>query len=65
VVWIDTVGIQEMAKYGPLSGVNLGPLYIVQFAEALVAKGLISVRLDGVCPSNVFTDVCDEHIVYR
>ncbi len=38
VVWIDgfydMVGIREMAKYGRLSGVKLGPVYIVRFAEA-------------------------------
>ena len=44
VVWIDgfydMVGIQEMAKYGRLSGVKLGPVDIVRFAEAFGAKGL-------------------------
>ena len=44
VVWIDgfydMVGIQEMAMYGRLSGVKLGPVDIVRFAEAFGAKGL-------------------------
>jgi acetolactate synthase I/II/III large subunit len=44
MVWIDgfydMVGIQEMAKYGRLSGVKLGPVDIVGFAEAFGAKGL-------------------------
>ena len=44
LVWIDgfydMVGIQEMAKYGRLSGVTLGPVDVVRFAEAFGAKGL-------------------------
>ena len=44
LVWIDgfydMVGIQEMAKYGRLSGVRLGPVDVVRFAEAFGAKGL-------------------------
>jgi acetolactate synthase-1/2/3 large subunit len=44
LVWIDgfydMVGIQEMAKYGRLSGVKLGPVDVVGFAEAFGAKGL-------------------------
>jgi acetolactate synthase-1/2/3 large subunit len=44
LVWIDgfydIVGIQEMAKYGRLSGVTLGPVDVVRFAEAFGAKGL-------------------------
>jgi acetolactate synthase-1/2/3 large subunit len=44
LVWIDgfydMVGIQEMAKYGRLSGVALGPVDVVPFAEAFGAKGL-------------------------
>jgi len=44
MVWIDgfydMVGIQEMAKYGRLSGVQLGPVDIVRFAEAFGAKGM-------------------------
>ena len=38
LVWIDgsydMVGIQEMAKYGRLSGVTFGPVDVVRFAEA-------------------------------
>ena len=44
LVWIDgfynMVAIQEMAKYGRLSGVKLGPVDVVGFAEAFGAKGL-------------------------
>jgi acetolactate synthase I/II/III large subunit len=44
LVWVDgfydMVGIQEMAKYGRLSGVALGPVDLVRFAEAFGAKGL-------------------------
>jgi acetolactate synthase I/II/III large subunit len=44
LVWIDgfydMVGIQEMAKYGRLSGVTLGPVDVVRFAEAFGARGL-------------------------
>jgi acetolactate synthase I/II/III large subunit len=44
LVWIDgfydMVGIQEMAKFGRLSGVTLGPVDVVRFAEAFGAKGL-------------------------
>src|SRR5258708_24990177 len=44
LVWIDgsydMVGFQELAKYGRLSGVTLGPVDVVRFAEAFGAKGL-------------------------
>jgi len=44
MVWIDgfydMVGIQETAKYGRLSGVKLGPVDTMRFAEAFGAKGL-------------------------
>jgi acetolactate synthase-1/2/3 large subunit len=44
LVWIDgfydMVGIQELAKYGRLSGVTLGPVDVVRFAEAFGARGL-------------------------
>jgi acetolactate synthase-1/2/3 large subunit len=44
LVWIDgfydMVGIQEMAKYRRRSGVTLGPVDVVRFAEAFGAKGL-------------------------
>ena len=44
LVWIDgfydMVGIQEMAKYGRLSGVTLGPVDVVRLAEAFGARGL-------------------------
>jgi acetolactate synthase-1/2/3 large subunit len=34
----DMVGMLEMAKYGRLSGVALGPIDVVRFAEAFGAK---------------------------
>ena len=34
------VSIQETAKYGRLSGVKLGPVDVVQFAQAFGAEGL-------------------------
>jgi acetolactate synthase-1/2/3 large subunit len=34
------VGFQEVAKYGRTSGIDLGPVDVVQFAEAFGAKGL-------------------------
>jgi acetolactate synthase-1/2/3 large subunit len=44
LVWIDgaydMVGFQEVAKYGRTSGIDLGPVDVVQFAEAFGAKGL-------------------------
>ena len=44
LVWIDgsydMVRFQEMAKYGRASGVEFGPVDVVQFAEAFGAKGL-------------------------
>lgn len=50
MVWIDSfydmVYIQEMVKYGRLSGVKLGPVDIVRFAEAFGAKGL---RVNRTC----------------
>jgi thiamine pyrophosphate-dependent acetolactate synthase large subunit-like protein len=42
LVWIDgfydMVGIQQMAKYGRLSGVTLAPVDVVRFAEALAPE---------------------------
>ena len=44
LVWIDgsydMVGMQEVPKYGRRSGVALGPVDVVRFAEAFGAKGL-------------------------
>ena len=55
MVWIDgfydMVGIQEMAKYGRLSGVKLGPVDIVQFAEAFGAKGFKIDTPDQISPT--------------
>jgi acetolactate synthase-1/2/3 large subunit len=52
VLWIDgfydMVGIQEMAKYGRLSGVKLGPVDIVRFADAFGAQGLRIERPDEI-----------------
>jgi acetolactate synthase I/II/III large subunit len=60
----DMVAIHEMAKYGRLSGVALGPVDVVRFAEAFGAKGLriekpdqtassIKKTLDMQCPVHV------------
>jgi acetolactate synthase-1/2/3 large subunit len=44
LVWIDgfydMVGMQQMAKYGRVSGVTLGPVDVVRYAEAFGARGL-------------------------
>jgi acetolactate synthase I/II/III large subunit len=52
LVWIDgyydMVGIQEVAKYGRLSGVTLGPVDVVRYAEAFGAKGLRIERPDQI-----------------
>jgi acetolactate synthase-1/2/3 large subunit len=52
LVWIDgfydMVGMQEVAKYGRLSGVRLGPVDVVRFAEAFGAKGLRIERPEDV-----------------
>jgi acetolactate synthase I/II/III large subunit len=39
---------QEIAKYGRLSGVGLGPVDVVRFAEAFGAKGLRIEKLDQI-----------------
>jgi acetolactate synthase-1/2/3 large subunit len=55
LVWIDgaydMVGIQEMAKYGRLSGVAFGPVDVIRFAEAFGAKGLKIETPDQVAPT--------------
>jgi len=55
LVWIDgsydMVGIQEMAKYGRLSGVAFGPVDVIRFAEAFGAKGLSIETPDQVAPT--------------
>jgi acetolactate synthase-1/2/3 large subunit len=55
MVWIDgfydMVGIQEMAKYGRLSGVKLGPVDIVRFAEAFGAIGLRIEHPNEIAPT--------------
>jgi len=47
----DMVGIQEMAKYGRLSGVSLGPVDVVRFAEAFGAKGLRIEHPNAIAPT--------------
>ena len=55
LVWIDRfydmVGIQEMAKYGRLSGVDFGPVDVIRFAEAFGAKGLKIDSPDQISPT--------------
>jgi len=55
LVWIDgsydMVGIQEMAKYGRLSGVNFGPVDVARFAESFGAKGLKIESTDQIGPT--------------
>ena len=55
LIWIDgfydMVGIQEMAKFGRLSGVSLGPVDVVRFAEAFGAKGLRIEHPDAIAPT--------------
>jgi acetolactate synthase I/II/III large subunit len=55
LVWIDgsydMVGIQEMAKYGRLSGVNFGPVDVARFAESFGAKGLKIESPDQIGPT--------------
>jgi acetolactate synthase-1/2/3 large subunit len=55
LVWIDgsydMVRFQEMAKYGRASGVDFGPVDIVQFAESFGAKGLKIETPDEIAPT--------------
>jgi acetolactate synthase I/II/III large subunit len=55
LVWIDgsydMVRFQEMAKYGRASGVDLGPVDVVQFAEAFGAKGFHIKTADQISPT--------------
>jgi acetolactate synthase I/II/III large subunit len=54
LVWIDgsydMVRFQEMAKYGRASGVDFGPVDVVQFAKAFGAKGLRIDSPDQIAP---------------
>jgi acetolactate synthase I/II/III large subunit len=55
LVWIDgsydMVRFQEMAKYGRASGVDLGPVDVVRFAEAFGAKGFQIETADQISPT--------------
>jgi len=55
LVWIDgaydMVRFQEMAKYGRDSGVDFGPVDIVQFAQAFGASGLKIDTPDQIAPT--------------
>jgi len=63
LVWIDgfydMVGIQEMVKYGRLSGGALGPVDVIRFAEAFGAKGLSIERRDQI--SSTFKKALETH----
>jgi acetolactate synthase-1/2/3 large subunit len=54
MVWIDgtydMVGVQEEAKYGRKSGVELGPYDTVKYAEAFGATGLMIRTADEIAP---------------
>ena len=54
MVWIDgsydMVKFQELAKYGRPSGVNLGHVDVVRYAEAFGAKGLEIKTPDDITP---------------
>jgi acetolactate synthase-1/2/3 large subunit len=44
------VGTQEELKYGRRSGVDLGPVDYVKYAEAFGAKGLMIDKPDDIVP---------------
>ena len=54
MVWIDgtydMVGTQEKLKYGRTSGVDLGPIDYIKYAEAFGAKGLMIKTPDDIAP---------------
>jgi acetolactate synthase I/II/III large subunit len=54
MVWVDgsydMVGTQEMLKYGRRSGVDLGPIDYVKYAEAFGAKGLMIESPEDIVP---------------
>ena len=54
MVWIDgsydMVGVQEKAKYGRTSGVDLGPVDVVKYAEAFGATGLMIRSPEEITP---------------
>ena len=55
MIWIDgsydMVGAQEQIKYGRTSGVKLGPVDTVKYAEAFGAKGLSIQNADEIAPT--------------
>jgi acetolactate synthase-1/2/3 large subunit len=55
MIWIDgsydMVGAQEQLKYGRTSGVKLGPVDPVKYAEAFGAKGLSIQGADDIAPA--------------
>jgi acetolactate synthase-1/2/3 large subunit len=55
MIWIDgsydMVGAQERLKYGRTSGVKLGPVDTVKYAEAFGAKGLSIQSADEIAPT--------------
>jgi acetolactate synthase I/II/III large subunit len=54
MVWVDgtydMVAVQEMLKYGRTSGIKLGPIDYVKYAEAFGAKGLMIEKPDDIVP---------------
>jgi acetolactate synthase I/II/III large subunit len=54
MVWVDgtydMVAVQEMLKYGRTSGIKLGPIEYVKYAEAFGAKGLMIEKPDDIVP---------------
>jgi acetolactate synthase I/II/III large subunit len=54
MVWIDgsynMVGVQEMAKFGRTSGVDLGPVDVVKYAEAFGATGMMIRSPEEITP---------------
>lgn len=49
--YYDMVGIQEMTKYGRLSGVKLGSVDVIRYAEAFGATGLKVDSPDQIAPT--------------
>jgi acetolactate synthase-1/2/3 large subunit len=54
MVWIDgtydMVAVQEMMKYGRTSGVDLGPVDVVKYAEAFGARGWMIEEPEDIVP---------------
>jgi len=55
MIWIDgtydMVGVQEEAKFKRRSGVDFGPVNVVQFAQAFGAKGIMVESPDAIAPA--------------